>query len=158
MSTNQQAAAFGAGRFATSYRPKVNAMEIERLHKLGRGAQTIATITGYSMEDVRLVLNPPMVKAPQPANDAAPVWPLGECDDLARTVIQMVAQQRGIEVADVVGQTHLQKINAARNAMYAALDEFHPGLSRLDMSGIFGRDQAAISAGIAQHKRTAFGS
>lgn len=153
MSANQQAAAFGAGCFATAPRFRPDVLEIERLHRRGMGVQNIAKITGASMEDVRRIVAPPPLK---PANDPG-AWPLGECSDLAKNVIRYVAKQRGVDVADVIPTSASVKVNAARNAMYAAVKEFCPDLTYLDLAEVFRRDQSAIAKGIAQHNRTTFG-
>lgn len=57
-----------AAIFATSRRGGPDHYEIIRLHALGRGVQTIANITGSSMEDVARVLSPD----PGAKNDNAP--------------------------------------------------------------------------------------
>lgn len=57
MSVNSAAAVFGAGRFGTARRARVDWPLVERLRLKGHGAQTIANMTGYSMEDVRRVIS-----------------------------------------------------------------------------------------------------
>ena len=154
MSVNQTAAAFGAGRFATSGRPMVDYREIERLNRLGRGVQTISNMTGVSMEDVRRVLSP----APLTAKPSADDWPLGECDDLTRTVIKMMAAQRGVTLTALRDDNRGGSPGAmARNAIYAAIREFCPHVTFMRIGLIFGRDQRVVQKGIDTFKAQTFG-
>jgi len=152
MSTNQQAAAFGAGCFATASRARVDGREIERLHRMGRGVQTIANMTGASMEDVRKVLNPPAA-APKAVNDD---WPLGECDDLTRVVIKMEAARRGVSLKQLRDESRGPTTDA-RNAIYAAIREFCPHVTFMQIGAIFGRDQRIVQRGIEVFKAQRFG-
>lgn len=57
MSVNTAAAAYGAGRFGTAHKAPVEFSVIRQHRARGLGIQTIAKITGYSMEDVSRVLS-----------------------------------------------------------------------------------------------------
>lgn len=153
MSTNTQAAAFGTGRFATGGRPVVDGREIERLHRLGRGVQTISNMTGVSMEDVRRVLAPAPV-APAVNDD----WPLGECDDITKTVIKMEAKRRGVSLKALRDDDRRGSPGStARNAIYSAIREFCPHVTFMRIGLIFGRDQRVVQKGIDLFRAQTFG-
>lgn len=141
--------------FATARRCKPDHGLILRLKERGIGVQNIAQMTGFSMEDVRRVLTP------APANDdkATPEpWPFGPCSAQVETVIRTAAAQWPVTLSEIVSATARGSLACrARNALYDAVRRKCPGLTMIQLEGIFGRNQRCILNGAVRHAGQAGG-